>query len=214
MRGDCVSQINKFRNVSGGQHDRTAEPPAGTLDGDGAIVTNAGDLPSIAVAHPRSAAAEASVVVAGNDRVTDPGQGAVVEFHFLRGAERAVEDQVSAGAVVQGRDGLATFGDQDGGVPIVGVGPPGVVGGIDHRFFIATVDAALFEIGVDDLGASVPQAQGGDLLPIVGEPMDIDQLGRIVTVRDEEVEPTARVHRLQLGVVAATRRGLDRKRRC
>jgi hypothetical protein len=32
-------------------------------------------------------------------------------------------------------------------------------------------------VGVDDLGAAVPQREGGGLLPHVDEPVHVDQLG-------------------------------------
>ena len=44
----------------------------------------------------------------------------------------------------------------------------------------------MVEVGVDHLGAPVPQARGGGLLPFVDEPVHVDQFGCVVAVVDEE----------------------------
>ena len=49
---------------------------------------------------------------------------------------------------------------------------------------------------------AVPQPQGRGLLPLVGESVNIEELGSVVAVRDQEREGAARVHGLQLRVVA------------
>ena len=60
----------------------------------------------------------------------------------------------------------------------------------------------MVEVGVDDFGAPVPQAEGGGLLPLVGEPVHVDQLGGVVAVVDEQRERAAGIDGLELRVVA------------
>ena len=57
-------------------------------------------------------------------------------------------------------------------------------------------------VGVDDVGAAVPEVQGGGLLPCVGETVNVYQFGSVASVMDQESECSARINRLELRVVA------------
>lgn len=128
---------------------------------------------------------QAAVVPAGDDRVPDPGGGAVLQRDLASGGEGAVEDEVGAGSRVEGGDIVAGLGDHHRDQPLIAVGAPSGIGSIAHRFGVAVVDAVMVQVGVDDLGAAVAQCQGGGLLPGVVEPVDVDQLGNIVPVVDK-----------------------------
>lgn len=64
------------------------------------------------------------------------------------------------------------------------------------------LDGYTVELTIDHLGTSVSQCEGGGLLPLVGEPVHVDQLRRIVPVTDEESEGASGIDGLELGEVA------------
>ena len=113
-----------------------------------------------------------------------------MEFDFAESIHGAIEDQVCAGALVQGMDGFVRVGDQHGRDPGDGVGAPGSVCRVDHRLGIATGHAVVVGGGVDRFGAAVTEIEGGGLLPLAHEPVHVDQFGGIIAVVDEEGEHT------------------------
>src|SRR5699024_12012816 len=118
-----------------------SSPPISTLfpyttlfrSRDRAIVAHVFDSPGVAVADPVLAVAKAPVVAAGDDRVPDPGGGAVGQLDLAAGCEGAVEDQVRAGTGVEGVHVVAGLGGQHCHRPGVAVGAPGGVSGIGHH---------------------------------------------------------------------------------
>ena len=142
------------------------------------------------------------VVAAGDDRVPHARCRSVGQGDFGARLQRAVKDEIGAGADVEGGDVLAGFGDQHRRQTLLSVSVPGGVGGIGHGLGVTVMDAVVVEVGVDDRGAAMPQLQGRGLLPDVGESVDIDQFGSIVAVVDQQAERTASVDGLELCVVA------------
>jgi len=94
------------------------------------------------------------------------------------------------------------LGDQHRRHLLPPVTAPSDVGGIGQGLGVAVVDAIVVEVGADDRNAAVPQLQGRGLLPGVGEAVDIDEFGGIVSVVDQQDERAAGVHGLGLGTVA------------
>ena len=157
--GDGVAEVKMLGGVVGGEHDRGAPFAPRTSEGEGAVVSDLGDRPPVAVVHPSSSGTQSAVVVPGDDRIPDRGMGAVVQRDFAAGVHGAVEDQVHAGALVERLDGLVRVGDQHrrpAGLPVV---PPRGVGGIDHRLRFTALDAAVVKVGADHFGAAVPQTE-------------------------------------------------------
>ena len=66
------------------------------MEGEGAVVADLGDGPSVAVADPGPPGAKAAVVAAGDDGIPGRGTGAVVQLDLAAGVDGAVEDQISA----------------------------------------------------------------------------------------------------------------------
>src|SRR5690625_4765758 len=60
----------------------------------------------------------------------------------------------------------------------------------------------MVEIGVDDVGAAVPEIKGCGFLPLMAEPVNVDQFGCVVPVTGQKRERSACVHGLQLRIVA------------
>ena len=139
--------------------------------------------------------------MAGDDRVTHARCRSVGQGDFGAGLQRAVEDEVGSGADVEGGDVFAGFGDQHRRQALLAVVAPGGVGGIGHGFSVTIMDAIVCQVGVDDWCAAVSQLQGCGLLPGVGEAVNVDQLGGIVAVVDQQAEHTTGVDGLELGIV-------------
>ena len=157
--GDRVPEIDVLGHIGRREEDRAAEPATGLADGDRAVVADVGDGPGVAVAYPLLAVAEAAVVAAGDDRVSDSGGGAAVQLHLPARCKGAVEDQVRAGALVEGGDVVAGLGDQHRHQARIPVCPPRQVGGLGHGLRISIMDTAVSEVGVDDGGASVAELE-------------------------------------------------------
>jgi hypothetical protein len=86
----------------------------------------------VAVLHELVVAVvEAAVVEAGDDVVAEADVVAVVEFDAV-GFDFACSDAVEPSPGVQPRDGGVVRRDQETGSAVVGVGEPGLVGGVFH----------------------------------------------------------------------------------
>jgi hypothetical protein len=103
-----------------------------------------------------------------------------VEGDFAAGVHDAIEDQISAGALVQRVDGVVRVRDQHRQSTVEGVVAPGGVGGVDHRLGVTAGDAVVFGVGVDGFGAAMAEIEGGGLLPLVDEPVHVDQFGGVI----------------------------------
>ena len=110
------------------------------------------------------------VITASDDRVPNTCQGPVGQDDSGAGLQRAVKDEVGAGADVECGDVLAGFGDQHRRQTLLPVVAPCGVGGISHGVGVAVV----VEVGVDDQSAAVPQLPGRGLLSGLREAVNID----------------------------------------
>src|SRR5699024_8962582 len=174
VRRHRVAEVDMLAYVGGRQDDGPAVSPARSADGDRPVVADSGDGPTFAVADPVVAVAQAPVVAAGDDRVSNTCGGAVMEIDLATGRERAVEDQVSPGALVQFGHIVTGLCDQHRYEAPGSVGAPCGIGGVDHLLCLTACDAVVVEVGVDHLSVAVPQPQGRGLLPLVGEPVDVE----------------------------------------
>src|SRR5699024_9651622 len=161
-----------------------------------------GDLPTCTVAHPCVLRAQSPVVTSSNDRVPNSCQRPVVEFHLTTRAQRTVKNQIGAGTVVECGDGLIGLRDQQRYESRRGLFTPGCISSVRHRVFVTVVDAVMIEIGVDDVCATVPKIKGCGLFPLIGEAVNIDQFGCVVTVTGQQCERSACVYGLHLRLAA------------
>nr|WP_197709368.1 hypothetical protein [Tessaracoccus timonensis] len=110
---DGVAEVDVLSHVVGGEDDAVAEPGPGWADRDRSIVTHGGDGPGLAVADPTVPVPQSPVVAAGDDRVPHARCRSVGQGDFGAGLQRAVEDEVGAGADVEGGVEKATDRDPD-----------------------------------------------------------------------------------------------------
>src|SRR5699024_10118569 len=123
VRRDGVAQLDMLRHIPGGQHHRPTSTSAGGFDGDGAVVVDGGGGPAVAladvvlpVARPQPAS-----VRAGQHVVAGWASGAVMQLRPAGGGDSAVGDEVAAGSLVELRQRLPGFGDDNRGPYILGV---------------------------------------------------------------------------------------------
>ena len=163
----------------------------------GAVFVAVRDLPAVTVLDPRPAGGQAAVVEPGDDQITDPGGGAVVQPDPF-GLDPASGDEIGAGALVQLLDLLSSARDHQRPQALVTVGAPCLVDRIEHRLGVALDQPALLVVGVEGLGVAVPQAEACGLLPLVGEAAHVGEFGHAVAVAHEHSERPARLHGREL----------------
>ena len=156
-----------------------------------------------------------AVVPAGDDDVPDRGSAAVdqVDLALIDGAVQ--QQPFGSCALVQRADGAGRLGHEDAGRAGGAVGAPGLVRRVDHLVRDALADPLLAGVGRDDLDVAAAQREGRVLLPLVGEAVDLGQLGCVRTAVDEEREGSAGVDGLKLvGVADEQHLGARGLRRC
>src|SRR5699024_11511451 len=97
------SEIDILGDIGRRQHDRAAVGAARSADGDASVVSNVGDCPDVAVAHPVVAVArrDLPVVAAGDDGVPDTGMGSVAQLNLPILVEGPVDEEISSGALIE-----------------------------------------------------------------------------------------------------------------
>ena len=95
-------------------------------------------------------------------------------------------------------DHLAGARDHQRAQAFVAVGAPCLVDRIEHRLGVTVEQSAPLVVFVERISASVPQAQAGSLLPLVGEASDIGEFGNLIAVAHEHPERPARLDGTQL----------------
>ena len=86
----------------------------------------------------------------------------------------AVDDPVRPRSGIESGDGLVSLCHEDRRTTSREVAPPRGIGGVDHGFLVAAGDAVVVDEGVDRLSAAVAELEGGGLLPLVGEAVDVE----------------------------------------
>ena len=134
------------------------------------------------------------------------------------GVDPAGGDQVGAGAVVEGADGGPVPGDQQAGAPVVGVGGPRRVRGLDHPVMLALAQPVVGGVLADDAGVADPQPGGRGPFPLVGEPAGGAEFGHArAAVAHQQGERRRRRRWRTVGPsprpAAASRRPPPRRRR-
>lgn len=137
----------------------------------------------------------------GDDAVADRGAGAVVQRDLAAGIHGAVEDQVGAGALVEGLDGLVRVADEYRRSPGLSVGPPRAVGGVDHRLRLPPCMRPWWN-GVDGFGVAVAQAEEAVFSQAFVKRCTSTSSGASSPVADEQGEHATGIDGLELGVVA------------
>ena len=110
----------------------------------------------------------------GDDQIALGHGRSVMQADFTGAVHGAVDDPVRPRSGVEGGDGFVGFGDEDRRSPGGEVLSPCAIGGVDHGFLFAADDAVVACEGVDRLGTAVAELEGGGLLPLVGEAVDVE----------------------------------------
>ena len=152
-----------------------------------------GDVPPVTILHPPSAERLPSVVLAGDDQVAAGGFVPIMKPYPVEG-DVSCEDPVGAGPSIQLRNGVEGFRDQYGCFSCCLIGTPALVCMLEDIHVPAGGDAAMLEVGVDDVGVADAQLKGGVFFPVVAEPAHIRQLGSIPAVAHEHPERPARIN--------------------
>ena len=121
---------------------------AGVPDGEVTAPADAGDGPAVAVLHPVGGGeAEAAVVAAGDDHISDTGLVPIGQTHL--GCRLGVIKAMRPGTAVELGDQVPGGGEHDGvksGRPVGSPGGEGVFGGLGY---VADVDAIVIEVEVE-----------------------------------------------------------------
>ena len=113
------------------------------------------------------------------------------------------------------RTACGRLGHEDAGLAGAAVGAPGHVRGVEHLVGHALADALLADVGRDDLDLAAAQGEGGVLLPLVDEAMDLGQFRGVGAAVDEEREGAPGFDGLELmGVADEQDLGSRGLRRC
>ena len=143
------------------------------------VLTDPGDLPTVAVLHEvGQAQRQVTVVLAGDDDVTDPSADPVVQARLAAGVDDACGDLVGAGAFVEGIDGVvAERQHQRALARLASLFPLGVHAGFEVAFG-GHACAVVVEVEPDRHRVALPQRQRRSRLTRVAETHELTQRDR------------------------------------
>ena len=121
------------------------------------------------------AVGEVAVDPPGDDPVAAPDGQPVVQDESVLVVDDAGGDEVAAGALVQGADGVGGGGDEDAGAAGAGVGAPRGVGGVGHGLRVAGVDPAVPLIVAGGGGVADAEPGGRGLFPGAAGAVRVDE---------------------------------------
>jgi hypothetical protein len=209
MDGGGVAKTGRRLNVVGGESD--GQVAAGVSHGQVTVFSDVGDHPAVPVFHPiRGGEAEAPVVAAGDDHISDTRLIAISQRHS--GSGNGVVEAMLPGTAVEFVDELSGGRDHDRVEPRRPIRNPSLERILGRGRDVADMNTAMINIKVERVRFTFSQSERCRRFTRIGEAMKLGQVEGAVAVLDV-AEDAAGADRGELLIItnqSDTRTTIDR----